>query len=245
MIDTFEDELKVLTTGILKQALRELTQQFEAAQRCRISASWGPSSGNSPEANQVRIRNGEHVDVLLMVRSGMDNVIREGHFTPVLRKDIVMSKIGVAVRADHAPVDVRTVEALRNVLLHARSIGYSEGASGSYVEKTLLKRLGIESDVGAKTHVILGRKFVGEAVASGEVEVGIQQLSELRLVPGIVIAGALPDEVQHVSIVSGAVSSKARNKEKAARFLEFLCSESAAEAFVNAGLEIPCPPASA
>lgn len=239
MTDTFNDELRVLTTGILKQPLRELAVQFEAEHRCKISASWGPSSGHSPEANQMRIRNGERVDVLLMVSSGMDALIRDGHFAPVVRKDIAMSKIGVAVRADHEPVDVGTVEQLRNVLLKAHSVGYSEGASGSYVENTLLERLGIERELAGKTHVVLGQKFVGEAVANGEIEVGIQQLSELRLVPGITIVGPLPEPVQHVSVVSGAVSAKARNVELAIRFLDFLCSDPAVVAFTAAGLEIP------
>lgn len=239
MIDTSEDELSVLTTGILKQPLRELAVQFEAAHGCKISASWGPSSGHSPQANQVRIRNGERVDVLLMVSSGMDALVREGHFAPLVRKDIAMSKIGVAVRADHEPVDVETVEQLRKVLLQARSVGYSEGASGSYVENTLLKRLGIEHELAGKTHVVLGQKFVGEAVAAGEVEVGVQQLSELRLVPGINIVGALPEPVQYVSVVSGAVSAKARHVELATRFLDFLCSDPAVAAFTAAGLETP------
>lgn len=238
MNDTLEPELKVLTTGILKQPLRELAKQFEAVHGCRVTASWGPSAGTSPEANQVRIRNGEHVDLLLMVRAGMDNLIQAGHFTPVIRKDVVTSRIAVAVRRGHPPVDIGTVDTLRQMLLGARSIGYSEGASGSYVENTLLKKLGIQAELVGKTRIILGQKFVGEAVASGEVEVGIQQLSELKLVSDITILGPLPEAVQHASVVSGAVSSKARSRELAALFLDFLCSDAAVGALQNAGLEV-------
>lgn len=238
MSDTLENELKVLTTGILKQPLRELAKRFEADHGCRVAASWGPSAGNSPEANQVRIKNGEHVDVLFMVSTGMDNLIREGHFTPVVRKDVVTSKIGVAVRQGHPSVDVSSVEALRQVLLNAHSIGYSEGASGSYVENTLFKRIGIQSELAGKMHLVLGQKFVGEAVASGEVEVGIQQISELKLVSDITILGPLPDAVQYTSVVSGAVSSKARCQDLATRFLDFLCSDAATDTLLKAGLEI-------
>lgn len=232
-------ELKVLTTGILKQPLRDLVPQFEAMHGCSLSVSWGPSSGQSPQANLVRVRNGEPVDVLLMVSTGMDTLISEGCFTPATRRDIATSEIGVAVQSDHPPIDISSVDALRRCLLAATSIGYSEGASGSYVGGRLFEALGIGRDVAAKSHVVLGQKFVGEAVADGDVEIGIQQLSELRLVSGITIAGPLPAAVQHVSLVCGAVSSKARTPELAGRFLDFLCSSAAETALAKAGLSRP------
>ncbi|MDE2370881.1 MAG: substrate-binding domain-containing protein [Burkholderiales bacterium] len=232
-------ELKVLTTGILKQPLRDLASQFEALHGCTLSVSWGPSSGHSPQSNLVRVRRGESVDVLLMVGSGMDALIGEDCFTAITRRDIATSKIGVAVRSGQPAPDIATVDALRRCLLAATSIGYSEGASGSYVGGSLFDALGIAPEVAAKAHVVLGQKFVGEAVADGDVEIGIQQLSELRLVPGITIVGPLPSEVQHVSLVSGAVSSKARNPELACRFLDFLCSDAADDALARAGLSRP------
>ncbi|MBU6256841.1 MAG: substrate-binding domain-containing protein [Burkholderiales bacterium] len=232
-------ELEVLTTGILKQPLRDLAPPFEAQHGCRLSVSWGPSSGHSPQSNLVRVRRGAAVDVLLMVGSGMDTLISEGCFTAVKRRDIATSKIGVAVRSGHPAPDITTVDALRRCLLAAKSIAYSEGASGRYVGGVLFGSLGIAREVAAKSHVVLGQKFVGEAVADGEVEIGIQQLSELRLVSGITIVGPLPAEVQHVSLVSGAVSSKARNADLAGRFLDFLCSDAADDALARAGLSRP------
>ncbi|MDE2453039.1 MAG: substrate-binding domain-containing protein [Burkholderiales bacterium] len=228
-----------MTTGILKQPLRDLAPQFEVLYGCTLSVSWGPSSGHSPHSNLMRVRNGEPVDVLLMVHTGMDTLIGEGSFTAVTRRDIATSEIGVAVRSDHPAPDISTVVALRRCLLAATSIGYSEGASGSYVGGRFFEALGIAREVAAKSHVVLGQRFVGEAVADGEVEIGIQQLSELRLVPGITIVGPLPAAVQHVSLVSGAVSSKARNAELAGRFLDFLCSDAAEDALARAGLSLP------
>ena len=175
------DELKVLTTGILKGAFTTIAAQFEKDTGHKVTMSWGPSSGNSPDASPQRIRSGEHVDVLIMVNTGMDDLVRTGHFVPLERKDVAVSKIGVAVKEGRPLPDISTVSAVRQSLLNAKSIGYSEGASGTYVSTVMLKKLGIADEVAGKSHVILGRKFVGEVVASGEVELGIQQLSELRL----------------------------------------------------------------
>ena len=207
------DDIKVLTTGILKGAFTRIATQFEKDTGNKVTMSRGPSSGNSPEASPNRVRSDEHIDVLIMVNNGMDGLIRSGDFVPLERKDVAVSKIGLAVKAGKPLPDISTVAAVRQTLLNAKSIGYSEGASGTYVSTVMLNKLGIADEAKSKSHVILGRKFVGEVVASGEVDVGIQQLSELRLEPGITVVGPLPEELQKISIVSAAVSSKAMSLE--------------------------------
>nr|WP_315401106.1 substrate-binding domain-containing protein [uncultured Duganella sp.] len=235
------DDIKVLTTGIMKGSFARIAAQFERETGHTLTMSWGPSSGNSPEASQVRIKAGEQVDVLIMVDKGMDELVRGGYFVPLSRRDVAVSKIGVAVKAGQPLPDIGTVAAVRQTLLAAKSIGYSEGASGSHIANVMLKQLGIADQVAAKSKVILGRKFVGEALAAGEVELGLQQLSELRLEPGVSVVGPLPDALQKASVVSAAVSSRARNVEAATRFVAFLSSPYAAEAISDSGLELPAP----
>lgn len=233
------DEIKVLTTGILKGSFTRIAARFEQDTGHKVVMSWGPSSGTSPEASTVRVRSGEHVDILIMVSNGMDGLVQSGHFVPLQRKDIAVSKIGVAVKKGALVPDISNADALRQALLNAKSIGYSEGASGTYVANVLLKKLGIADVVANKSHVILGRKFVAEEVASGAVELGIQQLSELRLEPGVTVVGPLPEALQNPSVVSAAVSSKARNPEVARRFVAFLSTPFAVTAMRDSGLDLP------
>jgi molybdate transport system substrate-binding protein len=232
-------EIKVLTTGILKGAFDKIATRFEQDTGQRVTMSWGPSTGTSPEASPVRVRSGEVVDVLIMVSTSMDDLVATGHFVPLDRQDVAVSKIGVAVKEGQAPPDISTPAALRQTLLGARSIGFSEGASGTYVSTVLLEKLGIAREVQPKCHIVLGRKFVGAAVADGEVEIGIQQISELYLESGITVVGPLPDEVQKLSIVSAAVSAKAANINAARQFVAFLSSPFAAESMRASGLELP------
>ena len=98
-----------------------------------------------------------------MVNTGMDDLVRTGHFVPLERKDVAVSKIGVAVKAGRPLPDISTVSAVRQSLLNAKSIGYSEGASGTYVSTVMLKKLGIADEVAGKSHVILGLQFVGRS----------------------------------------------------------------------------------
>lgn len=232
-------ELKILTTGILKGAFPDIAQRFEQETGHKLTMSWGPSSGNSPEASPVRIRNGERVDVLLMVSTGMDALIKEGYFTPLDRKNVAVSVIGVAVKEGHPRPNIGTVAALRQTLLDAKSVGYSEGASGTYIATVLLDKLGIADQVKPKSKVILGRRFVGEALVDNEVELGLQQLSELRLEPGIVVLGPLPEELQKKSVVSAAVSGTSTNVPAAKQFYDFLSTPFAREAMRCSGLQLP------
>jgi molybdate transport system substrate-binding protein len=145
----------------------------------------------------------------------------------------------VGVKDGHDLPDISTVSSLRQTLLNAKSIGYSEGASGSYVSNVLLHKLGIEDEVAGKSKVILGRKFVGDAIADGDVELGIQQVSELRLEPQVAVVGPLLDEQRKISVVLAAISSKSAYKDIAESFLIFLASPISIDALRKSGLEIP------
>jgi molybdate transport system substrate-binding protein len=209
--------LKVLTTGILKGAFDIIANRFEADTGHRVTMSWGPSTGTSPEASPVRVRSGEAVDVLIMVSTSMDNLVASGHFAPLSRRDVAVSRIGIAVKEGQAIPDISTPAALRQTLLGVHSIGFSEGASGTYVSTVLLEKLGIAQAVQPKCHVVLGRKFVGASVAEGEVEIGIQQISELYLESGITVVGALAGRVAEAQRgVGGSVGQSHQRRSRAA-----------------------------
>ena len=233
------DDIKILTTGILKGAFTPIATEFERQTGHKVTMSWGPSSGNSPEASPVRVRSGEALDVLIMVDNGMDDLVRTGHFVPQHRRDVAVSGIGVAVKTGRPLPDISTTTAFRQALLAAKSVGYSEGASGTYFIKVVVPKLGLTEAMASKGHVVLGRRFVGEELADGVVELGIQQLSELKLEPGITVVGPMPAELQKFSVVSAAVSSKAKAPAAGRQFLDFLNTPFAHKAIRDSGLDLP------
>lgn len=231
--------VRILTTGILKGAFKPIAAEFERQTGHAVTMSWGPSSGSSPESSLVRVRSGEALDVLLMVDAGMDTLVRSGHFVPLHRRNVAVSRIGVAVKAGQPRPDIATTESFRQALVAARSVGYSEGASGAYFSQVVVPRLGLAEVMAAKGHVVLGRRFVGEDVADGVVELGVQQISELYLAHGITVVGPLPDELQRPSVVSAAVSAQAAAPAAGLQFLEFLDTPFARKAIRDSGLSLP------
>lgn len=236
------DDIKVLTTGILKGAFAPITTEFERQTGHRLTMSWGPSSGSSPEASPVRVRSGEAIDVLIMVDTGMDDLVRTGHFMPLQRRNVALSGIGVAVKTGHPLPDISTTAAFREALLSAKSVGYSEGASGTYFMKVIVPRLGLTEAMASKGRIVLGRRFVGEELTDGVVELGLQQLSELKLEAGITVVGPLPAELQKYSVVSGALSSRAQAPAAGRQFLDFLSTPFAQKAIRDSGLDLPKVP---
>lgn len=232
------DDIKILTTGILKGAFTPIATEFERQTGHKVTMSWGPSSGNSPEASPVRVCSGEALDVLIMVDTGMD-LVRSGHFVPQHRRDVAVSGIGVAVKTGRPLPDISTTAAFRQALMAAKSVGYSEGASGTHFIKVVVPKLGLTDAMASKGHVVLGRRFVGDELADGVVELGVQQLSELKLEPGITVVGPLPDELQKFSVGPAAVSSKAKVPEAGRQFLDFLNTPFAHNAIRDSGLGLP------
>jgi molybdate transport system substrate-binding protein len=232
-------ELQAMVSGALAGAFRDLVPRFERTSGHRVVIAWGPSSGISPDAIPVRLESGEKPDMLIMVEASFDNLAAQGKFLAGERKAFALSRIGVGVKSGSAKPSVGSVDTLRQTLLNARSVGYSEGASGVYVATELLIRLGIAEEVMPKARKITG-ELVGHAIARGEVEIGLQQISELKTVPGVDYAGPLPEAVQKASVMVAAIALHAQEPEAAKAFISFLTSADAASILEKSGLD-PVP----
>jgi molybdate transport system substrate-binding protein len=159
--------------------------------------------GTTHNAIPVRLERGEAIDVVIMAAPALADLIKQGKVRADSRVDLVRSKIGMAVKAGAPKPDISTVDALKRTLLAAKSIAYSDSASGVYLSTELFPKLGIADQIKGKTRKIEADP-VGGVVATGEVEIGFQQISELRPVKGIDIVGELPPGAQRVTCLPRA-----------------------------------------
>jgi len=162
-------EIKVMISSGFIVAYRELVPEFERLTGNTVETITGPSMGNSPQAIPNRIQRGESVDVLIMVGYALDDLTKQGKVIAGSRVDLAQSGIGVAVRAGAPKPDISSIEAFRRTLLEAKSIAYSDSASGVYVSTELFQRLGIADQVKGKSRMITGEP-VGAVVARGKPE---------------------------------------------------------------------------
>ena len=213
--------MEILCTNGVKSVMLDLIPAFERAGNTKVATTWG-----STNALLKDLESGAGGDVAILTAEAIDALIKQGKAVAGSRVDLARSGIGVAVRKGAKRPDIASPEALKRALLAAKSVAHSKtGLSGIYFP-TVLSRLGIADQMTSKIVIPDPGTPVGEVVAKGDAEIGIQQISELLPVPGIDIVGPLPEPLQKITIFSGGVLTAAKEPDGAAALLKFVAAES-------------------
>jgi molybdate transport system substrate-binding protein len=224
-------ELKVLSTQATEEAYRELVPQFEKTTGHKVTTVFT----GTLDANK-RLAAGETYDLLIMSGPSIDEHIKTGKVVPGSRVDLAKSGVGVGVKAGAPKPDISTTDALKKTLLAAKSIGYSTGPSGVYVIG-LFQRMGIAEEVKGKLKQTPTGVFVGSIIASGEAEIGFQQVSELSHFAGVDYVGPLPADVQQFTTFSSGIIAGTKEADAAKALVKFITGPAAAAAFKKQGME--------
>src|SRR6266568_2913769 len=229
-------EVRVMISGGLTAAYNALVPEFEKASGHKVLTAYGPSMGTTVNAIPIRLERGEPADVVIMVGYALGDLVKQGKVIAETRVDLVKSPIGVAVKSGAPKPDISTSESVKRALLAAKTIAYSDSASGVYVSTEMFARLGIADEMKDKARKIPATP-VGEIVAHGEAEIGFQQISELKPVAGIDIVGPLPDALQKITVFSAGIASVSKEPEAGKALINFLASPQARGKIVDSGLD--------
>ena len=225
------ESIRVLSTLALKGAVQALAGQYQVVSGMRIDADFAPTL-----ALLTRLRADEAADVVILTREGLDEITREGRVDARSCVDLARSWVGVAVGAGAPHPDIATEAALRTALLGARAVAYSRlGASGILFAK-LIEQLGIASDINARA-VIIQQGFTAEKLVTGEADLAVQQISELKQIDGIEVVGPIPRDLQTPAVFSAGRIVATKKPDEADRLLRFLASSDVAPALRESGLD--------
>jgi len=221
----------MLSTLGLMGAMRSLSAAFETATGIHVDADFAPTL-----ALLKRLRAGEAADLVILTREGLNEMIGEGRVVADTAADLARSYVGLAVRAGQPHPDIANEAALRTVLLSARSVAYSRlGASGVYFAQ-LIVRMGIADEINARA-TIVEQGFTAERLVSGEADIAVQQISELKQVGGIEVIGPVPHDLQSPAVFSAGRMTNAKQPEAADRLLRYLASPEVVPVLRQSGLE--------
>jgi molybdate transport system substrate-binding protein len=228
-------EIHGLSTIAVQSAMEELVPHFEKASGHKVHVAFGLGV-----AMAKRVQDGEAADFVLGPRSAIDGLIKAGKLAPGSEATLARSSVAVAVRKGAPKPDISTPEALKRTLLSARAISYSKpaygGASGVHFAK-VLERLGIADEMKSKTRFPPEGGFTARLLASGEVDLAIQQTGELISVPGVELVGPLPGELQSITSFAIAIPTAARQPDAAKALIKYLQSPEAAAVMKARGLD--------
>ena len=224
-------DINVLASNALKEAYLELVPGFEKATEHKVATTWAGTNDI-----KKRMAAGETYDLVIMAGPALDELVKQGKIVPGSRVDLAKSGVGVAVRAGAPKPDISSGDALKRALLAAKSIAYSSGPSGVYMEG-LFRRLGIADEIKPKLKQTQPGNPVGEVIARGEAEIGFQQVSELLPIAGIDYIGPLPPDIQHITVFSGGIHTGAKQPDAAKALVKFITAPAAASVIKKKGME--------
>jgi molybdate transport system substrate-binding protein len=186
-------------------ATRQLLAELAAVYRQHSGIALRVESVGGVDAAR-RVQAGERFDLVVLARDAMDKLAAGGFVDGDSLCPLVDSAVAVAVRAGAPLADISSEAALRDTLLQAASIGYSSGPSGNALLK-LIAGWGLDDSLKSRLVQAPPGTPVGQLVASGQVQIGFQQLSELLGVEGITLLGGMPAGLEIVTTFVGAMGA--------------------------------------
>jgi molybdate transport system substrate-binding protein len=223
----------------MKTSLDAAAPEFERTTGHTLAFAFAPS-GRTARI----VAGGEANDVAIVTDRGIDELIEQGRIVAGTRTDLARSAMALAVQKGAPRPDISSAEKFRDAMLAAKALAMSNPVGGGQSGANLIKifdRLGIAEAMAAKSIYGPGGPagLIGNFLLRKEVDIGIQQLSELMAVPGIEIVGPLPPDIQVTTVFSAGLSSSAKNAEGAKALLSFLGTPAVAAIVRSMGMEIP------
>lgn len=228
-------QLKVIISGGFAGAYEQLLPEFERTSGIKVTTGSGSSQGTGPQTIGAQLARGTPADVVILSREGLNDLIAANRIAVGTDIDLARARLGVAVRAGTPKPDVSTVEAVKQVLLKAKTIALDGSTSGIWLTTDLFPRLGIAEKINVR---VTPRSAAAMGmVAAGDADITVQPVSEILHAPGVDFAGTIPPEMQLVQVFSAAVVAGSSEIEPSKRLIEFLASARASESIRNSGME--------
>ncbi len=234
-------DIKVLTAGAYKPVIQALQADFEKQTGHRLKVE-----NDTAGALQRRVAAGEAFDVLVITPAALAQLVQAGKVMDGSKNEganrlLARVAIGVAVKNGAVAPDISTVGAFQNALLSARAVAYIDpaagGSSGIYLSQ-LFEKWGMAERIKAKAVLVPGG-LVAERVVNGQADIAIHQISEILAVPGAMLVGPIPAEIQNYTVYAGGVSATASDPAAARALLDMLASPAAAAVLKSKGMESP------
>ncbi len=230
----FAVEINVLSAGAVQEAEKTLAEDFRDATGNKVNFTVGTVG-----QIQDRLKSGAPADVIVVSATALEQLEKSGDVRTRSGAALGRIGIGVGVKEGMPTPDISTPEKFKEAVLKVKSLTYMDpgtGASSGIATAKIMQDLGIAEDVAKKTKLTQSG-YSADRVASGEVELAIQNVSEIVPVKGVKLAGMLPEPLQIYTAYSAGVATKSVNPKEATDFIRFLARAEASARWKEAGIE--------
>jgi molybdate transport system substrate-binding protein len=222
--------LHILCSTALKSTMEALVPSLEQEGHMNIQISF-----NSTNLLLDSFKNGSAADVIIVTKEAIDDLIKQNTLL-VPRVDIASTSVGLAMKTGTPTIVLKDAQALKEFLIQSESIAYTTtGVSGQYIGQ-MIDKLGLKQTLASKTKLIPGG-LAAELIVSGQAQVALQNLSELRAVPGTVVIATLPPELQLVTTFSSGTFASSKQTALAQKFSQMMQGDHAKKVLITKGLD--------
>jgi molybdate transport system substrate-binding protein len=216
----------------IKGAFQEAIGPLLLSEGYAVSIDWLPTT-----LIQQKLKEQVRCDVVFALTDALEGMIADGTVIATSRRDVVLSYYGVAVQAGAPHPAIDTLDAFITSLKSARSVAFSRsGASGIYFA-ALLEKLGLDEEV-RKRATIISSGLVAETLLTGEADLAIQQISELKSVAGIEIVGPFPEAAQQEISFSAGVTTNTADRDRSEHLVSTLADPRLREVYQRYGMKL-------
>ena len=227
-------QLEVMISGGFQGPYNQILPSFEKMSGIKVVTKSGASQGSGPKTIKAQLLAGTAVDVVILSREGLSELIAMNKILPNSDVDLAQVSIGLAVPTGNAKPDILTMKTFSNALVNAKKIVVPGSTSGIYLTQKVFTKLGINDQIsvqiterGAQATTLL---------ANHEANIAIQPSSELINVAGIDYVGPIPDSLQLIQTFAAAITTNTSNLEAAKKLIEYLSSPIAVGPIKNSGM---------
>ena len=229
-------QLTVMISGGFSGPYQKMLPQFEKMTGVTVTTLSGVSQGSGPKTIKAQLDTGVGVDVVILSREGLAELIAAGKIIPGTDVDLATAPLGAAIPTGAAKPKINTVAELKQSLIDTKYIVVPGSTSGIYLVDELFPRLGLTNLISVK--VTERGKEATTMLAAKAVGMAIQPTSELVNVAGIDYVGRLPNEVQLIQTFSAAVVTGSKESKSAQQLIQLLTSTQAAQAIQSSGMDL-------
>jgi molybdate transport system substrate-binding protein len=224
--------LTVLSSNGFRAVLQELAPSFEKTTGNQIAITFSVAA-----ELKKRIDGGESFDVAILTPPLIDDLIKQNLVVSASRTELARTGMAIAIRRGAAKPDLRTVDALKTSLTAAPSIGFAREGAGGLFFTALVQRLNLTQTLTPKFKTFTTGDEVREAVARGEVALGVMPLSEILPASALEVAGMFPADVQDYAVMVAAISQRSTHQAAARAMIDYLMTAAASQIVTDKGME--------
>ena len=223
-------DLQVLAGGAKADALSALAGHYEQACGQRIVYRFGTTPVLIGLATSA-----DPFDLGVVPVDVMKDAAARARFAAGPTTDIARVGLGVAVRSGTRKPEIGNAEALKQALLGAQSVATIPASAGGTQVLRVLEALGISEAMKARLKAQSTPAQLVQAVANGEVDLGIFLLNVLTA-PGLEVVGPVPAELHQEVVFTAAVAGNTNAAEAARAFIAYLATPAATAVLKAKGL---------